>query len=371
MTATAPRSPERADVAAAALLDPAHVAALLELSADAIITVSPDEHVTSWNRGAREMFGYAAEEIVGRPFTMLLPDEERARGEIRWIHDTTVAHGAIRDHETRRRRKDGTIIEVSLTRTVVKDRDGAIVGFTAILRDITYRKRLERQILSAERLATAGQVSAGVAHEIGAPLTAIAMTVEHMLRLRCQSCAGADQMRILQSQTDRLARLARQLVDLAKPAALTPGPVQLAEVAAASASLLRSQFAQRGARILVEVPADLPTIRGDAAHLQQVLLNLLFNSLRVVPEGRGEVVIAAHAEGGIVIVTVTDNGPGIPADDLPHLFRPFFSRSGSTGLGLALAAQIVQAHRGTLEAASPPGRGAVFTITLPSQATHG
>jgi PAS domain S-box-containing protein len=347
-------------------LDPAHVAALLDLSADAIMTVSPDERLTSWNRGAQEMFGWTAEEVLGRNFTFLLPEEERLRGELDWIHRTTIAKGAIRDHETRRRRKDGTILDVSLTRTAVRSADGELIGFTAILRDISYRKRLERQLLTAERLATAGQVSAGVAHEIGAPLTAIAMTVEHMLRQRCSSCVGADQMRLLQTQPDRIARLARQLVDLAKPAGLTPGPVVVGEVVSMAANLLQPQLSQLGARVVLDIAPDLPTVSGDAAQLQQVLLNLLLNAQRAVPEGAGEIRIAARRHGvDAVEIVVSDNGPGIPSEDLPHLFRPFFSRSGGAGLGLALAAQIVQSHGGTIEAASPPNRGAVFTITLP------
>jgi PAS domain S-box-containing protein len=359
-------SPDPPGETATARLDPAHVAALLDLSADAIMTLSPDERITAWNRGAGEMFGWSAEEVLGRDFTFLLPDEERLRGELDWIHGTTIAKGAIRDYETRRRRKDGTVIEVSLTRTAVRKPDGELLGFTAIVRDISYRKRLERQLLTAERLATAGQVSAGVAHEIGAPLTAISMTVEHMLRQRCNACNGAEQMRLLQTQTDRIARLSRQLVDLAKPASLTPGRVIVGEVVAVAANLLQPQLAQRGTRVVLDVAADLPAVTGDAAQLQQVVLNLLFNAQRAVPETGGEIRITARRLGAdAVAIELSDNGSGIAPEDLPHLFRPFFSRSGGTGLGLALAAQIIQSHGGTIEAESPPNRGATFTITLP------
>jgi len=350
-------------------LDPAHVAALLEMSADAIITVSPDERITSWNRGAAEMFGWTSEEIVGRVFDVLLPDDERGRGELDWIHRTTLAQGAIRDHETRRRRKDGSIFDVSLTRTAVRNADGILVGFTAILRDISDRKRLERSLLATERLATAGQVAAGVAHEIGAPLTAIAMTVEHMLRLRCQTCAGAEQMKLLQSQTDRIARLARQLVDLAKPAGMTRTPLLVNDAVTVAVSLLRPQFAQKGARLEVELEPGLPRVTADGAQLQQVVLNLLFNAHRAVVPGSGAVFVSTRRrDEHSVTITVRDNGPGIAEEDLPHLFTPFFSRTGGTGLGLAIAAQIIQAHGGTIEADSAPGRGAVCTIVLPVEA---
>jgi PAS domain S-box-containing protein len=354
-------------------LDPAHIAALLDMSADAIITVGPDERMTSWNRGAAEMFGWAAEEVVGRTFEMLLPDDERLRGELDWIHRTTLAQGAIRDFETRRCRKDGTIFDVSLTRTAVRGPDGAVVGFTAILRDISDRKQLERSLLATERLATAGQIAAGVAHEIGAPLTAIAMTVEHMLRLRCSSCIGAEQMKVLQSQTDRIARLARQLVDLAKPAGMTRTPLQVNDAVAIAASLLRPQFAQKGARLELELEPGLPRVSADGAQLQQVILNLLFNAHRAVAPDAGVVVIATRRrDERSVVITVRDNGPGITAEDLPKVFTPFFSRSGGAGLGLAIAAQIIQAHGGTIDADSGPSRGTACTIVLPAlKATDG
>ncbi|MBI1723281.1 MAG: PAS domain S-box protein [Gemmatimonadetes bacterium] len=347
-------------------IDAALVAAILDLSADAILTVSPDERVTSWNHGAQAMFGWTAEEIVGRPFTVLLPGEELARGELEWIHRTTLELGAIRDYATRRKRKDGAILDVSLTRTAVRGRDGQLLGFSAILRDVTDRKRLERQLIASERLATAGQVAAGVAHEIGAPLTAIAMAVDHMLRTRCASCTGAEEMRILQSQTDRIARLARQLVNLAKPAGPSLAPVQANDVIAQALSLVQSQLNRSGVRVSLDLDPGLPSIQGDEAQLQQVIVNLLFNAQRALEARGGNVRIeTGRADTGEVEIVVSDDGHGIAAADLPQVFTPFFSRFGGSGLGLALAAQIVRAHRGVIEAASPSGGGAQFIIRLP------
>ncbi len=353
--------------AAATMLDPALVPAIIDLSADAILTVSPDETVMSWNHGAQAMFGWTAEEMVGRTFTILLPEEEQARGELTWIHDTTLARGAIRDHETRRRRKDGGIVDVSLTRTAVRGPDGTLLGFSAILRDITERKRMERQLLASERLAAAGQVAAGVAHEIGAPLTAISMAVEHMLRTRCTTCIGADEMRILQSQTDRIARLARQLVNLAKPSGLSLAPVSVNDVITMASGLVQSQLVRHGVEVVLDLDPGLPAIMGDEAQLQQVIVNLLFNAQHALEARGGHVRIETGRsdDSHAVEIVVSDDGHGIRAADLPHIFTPFFSRSGGTGLGLALAAQIVRAHGGTIEAASPAAGGAQFIIRLP------
>jgi PAS domain S-box-containing protein len=346
--------------------DPALVAAIVDMAADGIICVSPDEHILSANRGAQEMLGWTAAELIGQPFSMLLPEEELARGEMDWMRRTTLAQGSIRDYETRRRTRSGRIIDVSLTRTAVYDDTGNLIGFSAILRDISERKRIERQSLAAERLATAGQVAAGVAHEIGAPLTAIAVSVDHMLQTRCAICGGGEEMQVLLSQTDRIAKLARRLVNLAKPAGLVFSPTSVNDVVEQATSLVQPQLGRHRIRLELELAEDLPTIDADDAQLQQVLINLFLNSQRAMAETGGKLSIVTRAAANEQVeVVVTDTGPGIAEADLPQIFTPFFSRAGGTGLGLALAAQIVKSHRGTIDVASEPGRGAVFTIHLP------
>jgi PAS domain S-box-containing protein len=346
--------------------DPALVAAIIDLSADAILTVGADERILSWNKGAEHMFGWTADEVVGQNFALLLPEEELARGELEWIHRTTAAEGAIRNYETRRKTRDGRVIDVELTRTAVYDDAGRLLGFSAIVRNISDRKRLERQLLTAERLATAGQVAAGVAHEIGAPLTAISVAVDHMMKVRCGVCVGADEMQVLLSQTDRIAKLARQLVNLAKPIGVRFAPVALNAVVEQAAGLVQTQLNQHRIALAADLAPDLPMLNADEAQLQQVIINLLFNAQRAIGEGGGRIGLTTRrADADCVEIVVSDDGPGIAATDLAHLFTPFFSRTGGTGLGLALAAQTVKAHGGALEAANNAGRGASFTVRLP------
>jgi PAS domain S-box-containing protein len=351
--------------------DPALVAAILDMAAEAIICVSADDRVLSFNRGAEKIFGWTTAEILGQPFAVLLPEEELARGEIEWMRRTTIAQGAIRDFETRRKTKDGRILDVSLTRTAVYDEAGRLIGYSAILRDISDKKRIERQLLTAERLATAGQVAAGVAHEIGAPLTAISVAVDHMLQSRCNFCGGGEEMQVLLSQTDRIARLARRLVNLAKPAGLVFAPTSVNDVVEQATSLVQPQLGRHHIRLARELAPGLPALHADEAQLQQVLINLFLNAQRAMAETGGELRIATRAvRADLVEIVVADTGPGIAEADLPHVFTPFFSRSGGTGLGLALAAQIVKSHRGTIDVASRAGHGATFTIHLPAAADH-
>lgn len=346
--------------------DPALVAAIIDVSADAILTVGADERILSWNKGAERMFGWTADETVGQHFSMLLPEAELARGELEWIHRTTAAEGVIRNYETRRRTKDGRVIDVELTRTAVYDDAGRLLGFSAIVRNVSDRKRLERQLLTAERLATAGQVAAGVAHEIGAPLTAIAVAVDHMMKIRCGVCTGAEEMQVLLSQTDRIAKLSRQLVNLAKPAGVRFSAVQVNGIVEQAAALVQTQLHTSRITLELHLAPDLPVLNADEAQLQQVIINLLFNAQRAVGDGGGRIMLSTRrAEPDCVEIAVTDDGPGIAQTDLAHLFTPFFSRTGGTGLGLALAAQSVKAHGGAIEAANNKGVGAVFTVRLP------
>jgi len=351
--------------------DPALIAAIVDMAADAIICVGPEDHIISINRGAEMMFGWPSAELVGQPFAVLLPEEELARGEIDWMRRTTIAQGSIRDYETRRKTRDGRIIDVSITRTAVYDDSGNLIGYSAILRDISDRKRIERQLLTAERLATAGQVAAGVAHEIGAPLTAISVAVDHMLQSRCNFCGGGEEMQVLLSQTDRIAKLARRLVNLAKPAGLVFTPTSVNEVVEQATSLVQPQLGRHRIRLELELSPDLRAIHADEAQLQQVLINLFLNAQRALAETGGVLKVTTAASGtDAVEILVSDNGPGIAEADLPHIFTPFFSRSGGTGLGLALAAQIVKAHRGTIDVASRLGKGATFIIRIPAAVTQ-
>lgn len=349
--------------------DPTLTAAIVELSADAILTVGPDERILSWNRGAQLMFGWSTDEIIGRHFSVLIPDDELARGELEWIHRTTREKGFIRDHETRRKTKDLRILPVSLTRTAVFDERGNLLGFSAILRDISERKRMEQKLLASERLAVAGTVAAGVAHEIGAPLTAITVAVDHMLRGRCAQCQGANDLQVLRTQIERIARLARQLVNLAKPPSLTFSTVRLDATIEQTTRLLGPQLGRAAVRLEVEVDPDTPAVWADEAQLQQVLINLIVDARQAITGGPGTIWVRARREGPeSTELVVEDDGPGVEPSDLPNLFRPFFSRSGGTGLGLAVTAQIVEAHGGTITAARSVRGGACFTVRLPAPA---
>jgi len=221
------------------------------------------------------------------------------------------------------------------------------------------------------------QLAASVAQEIGAPLTSIGIVVEN-LRRGLGDPDAERQLEMAAQQLSRIARLTHGLVELAKPGELHLAQVQVADVIDRVLELLAPSLERARVQVAVKVDPDttLPEILADAGQLQQVFLNLLMNAERAMgPRGGGSVTIAAELTRGfpvvgrpmrqVIKVEVSDDGPGIEPADLHYIFAPFFSRSGGSGLGLALAKQIIHAHGGAIEARSSLGQGATFTVILP------
>lgn len=347
-------------------------------SADAIFAVDDDERIIAWNRGAEELFGYRADEIVGQPLTRLIPGDLMKAREPERLRKVLRELGAVRDYQTRRLTKEGREIEVSLTRTLTRDgkRNGESLASSTIVRDLSQRRAVERQMIESEKMVTLGQLAASVAQEIGAPLTSIGIVVENLRKLSVGDEDAERQLETAAQQLKRIARLMHGLVELAKPGELHLSRVGVCEVIERVVELLEASLKRAGVRVQQRCEKPLPALSADAGQLQQVFLNVLMNAQRALESrGGGLVTIIAEMARGMPIVgrpmrdvvkiEIRDDGPGIDPADLHYIFAPFFSRSGGSGLGLALAKQIVHAHGGTIEARSTPGNGAQFTILLP------
>lgn len=350
-------------------------AALAE-SADAIWVLDASDRILAWNRGAERLFGYTAQEITGEPLTRLIPKDLLERGEPAALGSVLAEHGAITDYETRRLRKDGAEVEVSLTQTLLRNRTGETLGSVTVLRDLSERRRVERQVVESEKLATVGQVAASVAQEIGAPITALRLVVERMLRDPQVASRYGEELQTTQSLLERVGRLSRQLVDLAKPGEPRFRQVDVTSLIQDTVALVAPAFARAGIDVELDLANPLPRIEADPRQLEHVLVNLLLNSRSALASRRrGRVRVEASVAPGlpaagkpkreVLEIRVADNGPGIDPGDLPRIFTPFFSRFGGSGLGLPLTRQLVHQHAGTVEVESAPGEGATFIVHIP------
>lgn len=343
-------------------------------SADAIWATDNEDRIIAWNRGAEEIFGYRSDEIVGERVARLIPADLVSEREPERLRKALRELGSVRDYQTRRLTKDGRQVEVSLTSTLARNGPGDGLASSTIVRDLSLRRQMERQMIESEKMVTLGQLAAGVAQEIGAPLTTIGIVLEKLRRRVDDEDAGR-QLETATQQLKRIARLSHGLVELGKPGELHLSRVRVCELIARALELFEPSLKRAGVEAELDGCAEPAEILADSGQLQQVFLNLLMNAQRAMEPKGGRVRISADRVRGLPVVgwpvrdfirvEVIDDGPGIDPADLPYIFTPFFSRSGGSGLGLSLTKQIIHAHGGSIEARSVPGKGAIFTIMLP------
>lgn len=235
--------------------------------------------------------------------------------------------------------------------------------------DVTSRERLEAELTRTARLVALAAALGGVAHEINNPLAGILGYAELLLAGDLSEAVRADLRRIYQ-EAERCRRVVQNLLFLARPRAQGQGPVDLHRLIEDTLSLLTYDLQSAGIRVRRDLAPGPATVHGDPHQLAQVFLNLLNNAQQAMkPQGGGTLTVVTRVAADAVRATISDTGPGIPAEVLPRLFTPFFSTKPAgegTGLGLSLSRQVVEEHGGRITVESRPGRGAAFTVELPA-----
>jgi PAS domain S-box-containing protein len=367
------------------------LAAIVSSSDDAILSKSLEGVITSWNAGAKRIFGYEAEEMIGQPVTKLIP-RERQDEEPKILE--RLRRGERVDHfETTRVRKNGEHFPVSLTISPVRDATGKIIGASKIARDITNLKQFaaeREQLLESERAARAQAENANrmkdeflstMSHELRTPLNAIVGWTEVI--------EGGDQNReevifgvqVIKRNAMMQAQLIEDLLDLGRISSgkmrLEIEPIDIGVVIAEAISAV-AHAAQTKQLTIAKDIGNIRGLLGDSRRLQQVVWNLLTNAIKFTPSG-GKIRVAAARNNSQVEISVADSGQGIAAKFMPHLFERFSQADASTtrshgglGIGLSLVKQLVELHGGKVRAESPgEGMGATFTLLLPIAALQG
>ena len=346
------------------------MASIVTSSEDAICSCTMDGIVTSWNRAAGRLFGYTAEEIIGRPLSVLLPPdrlEEVADNLARLDRKEPVP-----SYETERIDRHGTRLTILLSISPLRDEQGKLVGASAIARDVSAQKRSDEALRRNERLATAGRLTAALAHEIKNPLEALT----NLIYLARQDASGQEgYLRRAEAEIVRLDSIAQQALGLVRENVSSPEPLDAEKILDEVVALYARKL-QTGRIRLEKHAGERLEILGYPAELRQVFSNLILNAIDAMQDG-GSLrlrVVRTHEWSGDrrpgVRITIADTGKGISPKDLPHIFEPFYTtkRGQGTGLGLWLAYGSVQKHAGWLRVATKTGPGAsgtVFSIFLP------
>jgi PAS domain S-box-containing protein len=335
----------------------ARLAAIVRTSDDPMVSKQMDGTITNWNPAAERLYGYSAEEAIGKPITLIIPPE--LDNELPGIMRRLARGERIDHYETVRLTRMGRRIHVSVTITPLRDRAGRIVGASAVTRDITERRLLQRK--QREFLTM-------VAHDLRSPLTSIKGFAQLMQRREAYSPTG---IASILNQVRHLERLVGDVLEITRldedRQDLIVAPVDM--VALVRATIDRAQLLLPTDRI--SLSASDPELTGtwDADRLTQVLDNVLSNAVKYAPTGPIEVTVRRLGDG--VEVAVQDHGRGIAPESLAHIFERFYrvpgehSASRGVGLGLAISKALVEAHGGTIVATSPPEDGTRVTITLP------
>ena len=338
------------------------LAAIVDSSDDAIFSKDRSMVITTWNRGAERLYGWTAQEAIGGPISIIIP--EHRRGEERKILEQILDNQYVDHYETERVRKDGTLIEVSLSVSPIRDRQGSIVGASVIARDITSRRkqeRLEWEIGRRDFIAKA-------AHELKNPLTTIAglaqVLTEHDSELAPEERSKA--FASLLRQTERANLL---ITDLLRLARLESNQVEFdirgVNVSTCVSRGIEAALLGEHLRVVNDVDESL-RVEADQFRLEEIFVNLFSNSAKY---GASQATVSARRVGRGVEIVVSDDGPGISPKLLPVLFDPF-TRGGEqdvlgTGLGMSIVKGLVEAFGGEIHCDTQAPEGARFVIRLP------
>jgi PAS domain S-box-containing protein len=395
----------------------ARLAAIVESSDDAIIAKSLDGTIVSWNEGAERLYGYSAAEAIGRFISFLVPPH---------LHEdlslilTRIKRGEhIRHFETTRQKKDGTMVDVSLTISPIFNSGGEAIGASTIARDVTERKQaedavhrsrdqlelmvrertaelqesydrlvhetverehLEEQLRHGQKMEALGTLTGGIAHDFNNMLAAIMGFTELAADNLPKGSTEAHHLKRVMEASFRGRDLVRQMLAYARQTEQEKKPVRLSSIVAETVEFLRASTPST-VKIKVAAKSESGPILGDPTQIQQVLMNLCTNAVHAMQEKGGVLDIefsnfsvpASHGSHGMkpgpyMRLIVRDTGKGIPPDILDRIFDPFFTTKGpgeGTGLGLSVVQGIVKQSNGYITVVSQPGKGSTFTVRFP------
>jgi PAS domain S-box-containing protein len=342
-----------------------YLAAIVDSTDDAVIGKTLDGTIISWNEGARRIYGYTATEVIGHPISILIPTDRP--DELPAILARLANGERIEHYLTKRVRKDGSVIEVSVTISPVRDDAGTIIGASAIARDVTAQQEAVREALRLRE-----QFVSVAAHELRTPLTTLyarLQLIERRLgRKDIDLTVLVRDMTLVRQAADRLKALIDRVLDTSR---IQSGRLDLDRARTDLGELVRTiapMFAETSGReINVATPTDSLEASVDAVRIEEVIVNLIDNAVKYSPPDT-PIDLEVWGTPDAVRISVRDRGPGIPEQKRQRIFEPFYRASTSqpgVGLGLHISKEIVELHGGTLDVETPPDGGSRFVMCVP------
>ncbi len=381
---------------------------IIESMIDTLIVVDPDARIRTINQATSDLLGYREEELIGKPAATIFAEEEEEEEEeeVSIFKGTRlkklVEEGTIRDYDMKYRTKKGEVIPVSFSGSVMRGKDGNLIGIVGIARDMREIKRLmqkEKELAAAaeksktaktlekrltelqqayielqdskdalvrsEKLAYTGRIAASIAHEIRNPLTNVSMSIQQLKKGNKITQEGFKHIKIVERNIERINYLITELLNCARPAKLNLQPYHIHKVVNEVLESYKTKIDLQRIKVIKNFCSKLPVLKIDKEQIERAFLNLISNAIEAMPRG-GDLTINTELDGNFFLAKIRDTGKGIPEEDIIKIFDPFFStKTQGVGLGLTICYGIIVSHGGTIEVDSKFEKGSLFTVSLP------
>ena len=346
---------------------------IIENSADAIIHIDGNDIIQSWNRGAQDIFEYKKDEVLGKPFSILLTKSDIESGAFDQLKKTLKKNGYVKGLEAKRVTRSGKEITCNVTWTNLKDISGNVIGSSAIIRDISAEKLLFERVLYNERMSALGELAASLAHEIKNPLNSMIINLE-VLKGLVLSVPGelsdktTKYTKIISSEIERLDKVIKGFLNFAKPITFESKKIDIARILDNLVALISHQAIKAKVEIQKEYKESGYYIAGDEDQLKQSILNLLLNSIQAMPDS-GMLKIKAERTDRRknIAVSISDTGHGIEEKNQKKIFDLYYStKEKGSGFGLPIVKRIVSSHQGEISVESEVNKGTTFLLKFPA-----
>jgi PAS domain S-box-containing protein len=342
---------------------------IVEIVQDGLIAIDRDGKVLYFNKAAQDILGYDRKRVIGKNIDSILSSEDLKRilaggfkaGEARVGKETTL------------KKLNGDPVSIGTSAAVYTDGAGNSEGHIITFKDLTEIHRMQEEILRMDRLASLGEISSGIAHEIRNPLAAIKTTAQAMEEEMEPEDPKREFLSRIVKEIDRLDTMLRAFFSFAKPKRPMFARCDIRDVVKEVLLLLGKDAKNNNIEIVEKYAPDLPAVHADFQQLQQVFLNLLLNSIEFMDPAREKKIFItawekkAGQKKRVLEVSLTDTGVGIDEEHINKIFDPFFTTTAKgTGLGLSITYRIIQRHDGSITVNSKPGQGTTFIINLPT-----
>ncbi|TYR79324.1 PAS domain S-box protein [Priestia megaterium] len=332
-------------------------------NSDPILILDKDDKLITINRAFERTFGWSADEVVGLNATDLpiIPDDKRF--EVNRNRSFAILGENIEGCESVRKTRDGTILNMMLSCFPLRDEEDKVSGRAVIIRDISERKKAQELLIRTEKLSVAGELAAGIAHEIRNPITAIKGFLQ---LLQSGSIEKKAYYGIIAAEIDRIEQILSELLMLAKPQAINVESKNILSLIKDVVTLLDAQANMNNVQIIIKFDHSETCVRCEENQIKQVCINFIKNAMEAMPKGGKLVIQIKNVNEEKLLIRFIDQGCGIPKHLLSKLGQPFYTtKKKGTGLGFMVSKQIIENHNGTVVISSKENKGTTIEVSLP------